>query len=169
MHDDECRALAERLDGPVCSGYQHNDSFPGSHPPAAVSLGYNGSKAAMGLIAQADVVLARGNRLSPFSTQPAYGIDGWPREAVAIQVEMNPDRIGLTPHISHSVFQAARRCAWHKLTPPLTGLEMHIEIRQTDNPVEALAGGSATCNLVIGSPDWLFSSRYGDNGWLRPS
>ena len=26
--------LAERLDAPVCSGYQHNDSFPGSHPLA---------------------------------------------------------------------------------------------------------------------------------------
>jgi sulfoacetaldehyde acetyltransferase len=25
-------ALAERLDAPVCVGYQHNDAFPGSHP-----------------------------------------------------------------------------------------------------------------------------------------
>ncbi|RLB61238.1 MAG: sulfoacetaldehyde acetyltransferase, partial [Deltaproteobacteria bacterium] len=25
-------ALAERLDSPVCCGYQHNDAFPGSHP-----------------------------------------------------------------------------------------------------------------------------------------
>jgi DNA-binding GntR family transcriptional regulator len=25
-------ALAERLDAPVCCGYQHNDAFPGSHP-----------------------------------------------------------------------------------------------------------------------------------------
>jgi sulfoacetaldehyde acetyltransferase len=39
-------ALAEQLDAPVCSGYQHNDSFPGSHPLAAGPLGYNGSKAA---------------------------------------------------------------------------------------------------------------------------
>jgi sulfoacetaldehyde acetyltransferase len=30
----DCVALAERLDAPVCSGYQHNDSFPGSHPLA---------------------------------------------------------------------------------------------------------------------------------------
>ena len=29
---DDCVKLAEKLDSPVCSGYQHNDSFPGSHP-----------------------------------------------------------------------------------------------------------------------------------------
>ena len=57
-------ALAEKLDAPVCSGYQHNDSFPGSHPLACGPLGYNGSKAAMELIAKADVVLALGTRLN---------------------------------------------------------------------------------------------------------
>ena len=67
---DECRTLAERLKAPVCSGYQHNDSFPGSHPLAAGPLGYNDSKAAMELIAQADMVLALGTRLNPFSTLP---------------------------------------------------------------------------------------------------
>ena len=36
---EECVELAERLDAPVCSGYQHNDSFPGSHPLAAGPLG----------------------------------------------------------------------------------------------------------------------------------
>jgi len=35
-------ALAERLDAPVCVGYQHNDAFPGSHPLFAGPLGYNG-------------------------------------------------------------------------------------------------------------------------------
>ena len=57
---DASRRLAERLDAPVCCGYQHNDAFPGSHPLFAGPLGYNGSKAAMQLIAQADVVLALG-------------------------------------------------------------------------------------------------------------
>ena len=42
-------------------------------------LGYNGSKAAMELIAKADVVLALGTRLNPFSTLPGYGIDYWPQ------------------------------------------------------------------------------------------
>ncbi|HXZ15782.1 MAG TPA: sulfoacetaldehyde acetyltransferase [Roseiarcus sp.] len=93
-------ALAERLDAPVCNGYQHNDSFPGSHRLAVGPLGYNGSKAAMELIARADVVLALGTRLNPFSTLSCYGIDYWPREAKVIQVDVNPDRIGLAKPIA---------------------------------------------------------------------
>ncbi|ARC37340.1 sulfoacetaldehyde acetyltransferase [Paracoccus yeei] len=92
--------LAERLDAPVASNYQHNDSFPGSHPLAVGPLGYNGSKAAMELIRQADVVLALGTRLNPFSTLPGYGIDYWPKEAKIIQVDINADRIGLTKKVT---------------------------------------------------------------------
>jgi len=97
---EDCKKLAEKLDAPVCSGYQHNDSFPGSHPLAAGPLGYNGSKAAMELIAKADVVLALGTRLNPFSTLPGYGMDYWPKDASIIQVDMNSDRIGLTKKVT---------------------------------------------------------------------
>ena len=97
---EDCKKLAEKLDAPVCNGYQHNDSFPGSHPLAVGPLGYNGSKAAMELIAKADVVLALGTRLNPFSTLPGYGIDYWPKKATIIQVDMNPDRIGLTKKVT---------------------------------------------------------------------
>jgi sulfoacetaldehyde acetyltransferase len=104
-------ALAERLDAPVCCGYQHNDAFPGSHPLHAGPLGYNGSKAAMELISRADVVLALGNRLNPFSTLPAYGIDYWPREAKIIQNDINPDRIGLTKKIDVGIVGDAGKVA----------------------------------------------------------
>ncbi len=97
---DESRALAERLDAPVCCNYQHNDAFPGSHPLFAGPLGYNGSKAGMELISKADVVLALGTRLNPFSTLPGYGLDYWPGNAKLIQVDINPDRIGLTKTVS---------------------------------------------------------------------
>jgi len=97
---EDCKKLAEKLDAPVCSGYQHNDSFPGSHPLAVGPLGYNGSKAAMELISKADVVLALGTRLNPFSTLPGYGIDYWPKNANIIQVDMNSDRIGLTKKVT---------------------------------------------------------------------
>ncbi len=97
---EDCKKLAEKLDAPVCSGYQHNDSFPGSHPLSVGPLGYNGSKAAMQLISKADVVLALGTRLNPFSTLPGYGIDYWPKNASIIQVDMNPDRIGLTKKVT---------------------------------------------------------------------
>lgn len=107
----DCAALAERLDAPVCSSYQHNDSFPGSHPLAAGPLGYNGSKAAMELISKADVVLALGTRLNPFSTLPGYGIDYWPKTASIIQVDINPDRIGLTKKVTVGIAGDAKQVA----------------------------------------------------------
>ena len=106
---EECKKLAEKLDAPVCNGYQHNDSFPGSHPLAVGPLGYNGSKAAMELISKADVVLALGTRLNPFSTLPGYGIDYWPKNATIIQVDMNPDRIGLTKKVTVGICGDAKQ------------------------------------------------------------
>jgi sulfoacetaldehyde acetyltransferase len=103
--------LAERLDAPVCVGYQHNDAFPGSHPLFAGPLGYNGSKAAMKLIARADVVLALGTRLNPFSTLPGYGIDYWPKAAKVIQVDLNPSRIGLTKAVAVGIVGDAGKVA----------------------------------------------------------
>ncbi len=108
---DASKDLAERLSAPVCCNYQHNDAFPGSHPLAAGPLGYNGSKAGMELIAKADVVLALGNRLNPFSTLPGYGIDYWPQDASIIQVDINADRIGLTKKVDVAIQGDARRVA----------------------------------------------------------
>ena len=108
---EECKKLAEKLDAPVCSGYQHNDSFPGSHPLAAGPLGYNGSKAGMELISKADVVLALGTRLNPFSTLPGYGIDYWPKDASIIQVDINSDRIGLTKKVTVGICGDAKLVA----------------------------------------------------------
>ena len=105
------QALAERLDSPVCCNYQHNDAFPGSHPLFVGPLGYNGSKAAMELIKKADVVLALGTRLNPFSTLPGYNLDYWPNEAKLIQVDINPDRIGLTKPVSVGIVGDARQVA----------------------------------------------------------
>ena len=105
------KALAERLSAPVCCNYQHNDAFPGSHPLACGPLGYNGSKAGMELIAKADVVLALGNRLNPFSTLPGYGIDYWPKDAKVIQVDINADRIGLTKKVTVGIEGDAKMVA----------------------------------------------------------
>jgi len=108
---DASRELAERLSAPVCCNYQHNDAFPGSHPLACGPLGYNGSKAAMELISKADVVLALGTRLNPFSTLPGYGIDYWPKDAKIIQVDINADRIGLTKRVTVGIEGGARQVA----------------------------------------------------------
>ena len=107
----ESMKLAERLDAPVCVGYQHNDAFPGSHPLFAGPLGYNGSKAGMELISKADVVLCLGTRLNPFSTLPGYGMDYWPKDAKIIQVDINPDRIGLTKKVAVGIVGDAKHVA----------------------------------------------------------
>ena len=108
---DASMALAERLDAPVCVGYQHNDAFPGSHPLFAGPLGYNGSKAGMELIKEADVVLCLGTRLNPFSTLPGYGMEYWPAGAKVIQVDINPDRIGLTKKVTVGIIGDAAKVA----------------------------------------------------------
>ena len=117
---DDCKKIAEKLDAPVACGYQHNDSFPGKHPLAVGPLGYNGSKAAMEIISKADVVLALGTRLNPFSTLPGYGIDYWPKKASIIQVDINPDRIGLTKKVTVGISGDAKLVAQQileKLSP----------------------------------------------------
>ena len=73
-----------------CNSYLHNDSFPASHRLWCGPLGYHGSKAAMKLIHEADVVLALGSRLGPFGTLPQYGFDYWPKNAKLIQVDADP-------------------------------------------------------------------------------
>ncbi len=113
---DASRQLAEKLEAPVCCNYQHNDAFPGTHPLYAGPLGYNGSKAGMELIQQADVVLALGTRLNPFSTLPGYGIDYWPKNARIIQVDINASRIGLTKKVDVAIQGDAKLVAEQILT-----------------------------------------------------
>lgn len=89
------RALAEYLSAPVVNSYLHNDSFPAGHPLACGPIGYCGSKAAMRILAKADVVLALGTRLGPFGTLPQYDIDYWPHQARLIQCDVNVAALGL--------------------------------------------------------------------------
>ncbi|MCY4300335.1 MAG: sulfoacetaldehyde acetyltransferase [Aestuariivita sp.] len=105
------KMLAERLGAAVCVGYQHNDAFPGSHPLFAGPLGYNGARAGMDLIKEADVVLCLGTRLNPFSTLPSYGMEYWPSDAKIIQVDINPDRIGLTKKVTVGIVGDAAKVA----------------------------------------------------------
>ncbi len=96
----DCVAFAERLGAPVVNSYLHNDSFPASHPLWAGPLGYQGSKAAMKLIEQADVVVALGSRLGPFGTLPQHGMDYWPKDAKIIQIDADHKMLGLVKKIS---------------------------------------------------------------------
>ena len=108
---EECKALAERLGAPVVTGYLRNDAFPASHPLWCGPLGYQGSKAAMKLIAQADVVVALGSRMGPFGTLPQHGLDYWPKEAKIIQVEADHTNLGLVKKISVGIAGDAKAAA----------------------------------------------------------
>ena len=115
---DDCRMLAERLGSPVVNSYLHNDSFPASHPLWCGPLGYQGSKAAMKLIARADVVLALGTRLGPFGTLPQHGLDYWPERARIIQVDADHKMLGLVRKVSVGICGdagAAAKSLLHRL------------------------------------------------------
>ncbi len=112
----EAIALAERLGCPVVNSYLHNDSFPASHPQWCGPLGYQGSKAAMKLIRQADVVLALGTRLGPFGTLPQHDLEYWPDEAKIIQVDADSKMLGLVKKVQVGICGDAGAAATALLT-----------------------------------------------------
>src|SRR5690606_31707750 len=113
---EECKALAERLGAAVVNSYLHNDAFPASHPLWGGPLGYQGSKAAMKLIATADVVLALGTRLGPFGTLPQYGLEHWPADATIVQVDADARMLGLVKPISVGIDGDGRAAAQASIT-----------------------------------------------------
>lgn len=88
--------IAELLTAPVAMTYLHNDAFPADHPLWCGPIGYMGSKAAMKLLSEADVMLAIGTRLSVFGTLPQYDINYFPETAKIIQIDCNPNNIART-------------------------------------------------------------------------
>ncbi len=107
----EVMALAEHLSAPVINTYLHNDSFPCDHELWAGPIGYQGSKAAMKLLAQADVVVALGTRLGPFGTLPQHDLDYWPQNAKLIQVDTNARKIGLVKPVEVGICGDAKASA----------------------------------------------------------
>jgi sulfoacetaldehyde acetyltransferase len=127
----EAVRLAELLHAPVANSYLHNDTFPASHPLWCGPLGYQGSKAAMKLIAQADVVLALGTRLGPFGTLPQHGLDYWPATAKIIQVDADAKVLGLVKPISVGIHGDAKAAAI-ALLERLEGRELACRANQAE-------------------------------------
>merc|ERR1719189_1005444 len=115
--------LAEMLQCPVATTYLHNDSFPANHKLAVGPLGYQGHQSAMHCIKDADLVIALGTRLSPFGTNPQFGIDYWPKDAKIIQCEIDQRRIGLVKPVDVGICGDAAMAA-EDLTERLATMDL---------------------------------------------
>lgn len=132
---DAAQALAELLHAPVANSYLHNDSFPASHPLWVGPLGYQGSKAAMKLIAKADVVIALGTRLGPFGTLPQHGLDYWPKNAKIIQIDADPRMLGLVKPVEVGIYGDAREAA-SALVARLKGASLASQANREERTAE---------------------------------
>ena len=132
---DECIALAELLGAPVVNSYQHNDSFPASHPLWCGPLGYQGSKAGMTLISKAGVVLVVGSRLGPFGTLPQYGMEYWPENAKIIQIDADHKMLGLVKKISVGICGDAKASSI-ALTERLSKIDLACHTNKQERATE---------------------------------
>src|SRR5258706_3700194 len=172
---EACKALAERLGGPVVNGYLRNDSFPASHPLWCGPLGYQGSKAAMKLIAQADVVVALGSRMGPFGTLPQHGMDYWPKNAKIIQVEADHTNLGLVKKIAVGICGDAKAAA-AALTQRLAGRTLACDATRAQR-ADTIATEKAAWEKELDewtherdaySLDMIEEARREGGNWLHP-
>ena len=158
---DAARRLAEHLSCPVVTSYLHNDAFPASHELACGPLGYQGSKAAMRLLAKADVVLALGSRLGPFGTLPQYGLEYWPASAQVIQVDTDARTRGRVKPIARGIRGDARLAA-EALLAGLQGsgpAPARDETRLTEIAAEKTAWATELAGLATPSQTGRISPR----------
>jgi sulfoacetaldehyde acetyltransferase len=172
---EECKALAERLGAPVVNGYLRNDSFPASHPLWAGPLGYQGSKAAMKLISQADVVVALGSRMGPFGTLPQHGMDYWPKDAKIIQIEADHTNLGLVKKITVGIHGDAKAAA-SALLKRLDGRTLACDATKAERAARIKEEKAAWEKELDGwtherdpfSLDAIEEARKEEGNWLHP-
>lgn len=172
---EECKELAERLGAPVVNGYLRNDSFPASHPLWCGPLGYQGSKAAMKLIAKADVVIALGSRMGPFGTLPQHGMDYWPKDAKIIQIEADHTNLGLVKKISVGICGDAKAAA-KALTARLANKTLACDANKAERAAQIRQEKAAwekeldswTHERDPFSLDMIEEARKEGGGWLHP-
>ena len=172
---EECKALAELLGAPVVNSYQHNDSFPASHPLWCGPLGYQGSKAGMKLISKADVVLVLGSRLGPFGTLPQYELEYGPENAKIIQIDADHKMLGLVKKISVGICGDAKATAV-ALTDRLSKLTLDCQTNRDERIAEITAQKQAweteldewTHEKDPYSLDMIEEAASEDGEWLHP-
>ena len=169
---EECKALAERLGAPVVNSYLHNDSFPASHELWCGPLGYQGSKAAMKLISQADVVIALGTRLGPFGTLPQHDMDYWPKEAKIIQIDADHKMLGLVKPITIGICGDAKAVA-EALTSKLSNTSLACDSSKTER-AKKIAAEKSDWEKEL--DEWIHETdpfsmdmiKDAEEGWLHP-
>ncbi len=168
----ECKALAERLGAPVVNSYLHNDSFPASHELWCGPLGYQGSKAAMKLISQADVVIALGTRLGPFGTLPQHDMDYWPKKAKIIQIDADHKMLGLVKPITIGICGDAKAVA-EALTSKLSNASLACDSSKTER-AKKIAAEKSDWEKEL--DEWIHETdpfsmdmiKDAEEGWLHP-
>jgi sulfoacetaldehyde acetyltransferase len=100
---EELKALAEQFTAPVVSTFRHNDTFPASHPLACGPLGPYGSKAAMQVIARADVVLALGTRLGAYGVPPRQDGASWREDVKIIQIDSDDRALDVASEVALAI------------------------------------------------------------------
>ncbi len=169
---EECKALAERLGAPVVNSYLHNDSFPASHELWCGPLGYQGSKAAMKLISEADVVIALGTRLGPFGMLPQHDMDYWPKEAKIIQIDVDHKMLGLVKPITIGICGDAKAVA-EALTSKLSNASLACDSSKTERARKISAEKSDWEKEL---DEWIHETdpfsmdmiKDAEEGWLHP-
>ena len=169
---EECKALAERLGAPVVNSYLHNDSFPASHELWCGPLGYQGSKAAMKLISEADVVIALGTRLGPFGMLPQHDMDYWPKEAKIIQIDADHKMLGLVKPITIGICGDAKAVA-EALTSKLSNASLACDSSKTERARKISAEKSDWEKEL---DEWIHETdpfsmdmiKDAEEGWLHP-
>ncbi|MFQ5855409.1 MAG: thiamine pyrophosphate-binding protein [Anaerolineae bacterium] len=90
---DQLRRLAERLAAPVAATPWHRGVVPDDHPLGVGQLGNTGTRPALALAAESDVILVVGATLSELTTD-RYGYNVIPRSVRLVQVDIDSEEIG---------------------------------------------------------------------------
>jgi len=91
---DELKGLAEFLGTPVATSYKGKSAFPEVHPLALGMMGTFGQKVANNVIADADLLLVAGCRLSPSDTKRENPNLIAPSQQRIIQIDIDPRNAG---------------------------------------------------------------------------
>ena len=90
---EDLAAISDKHQIMLSSSFGHNSAIPRSSFSVG-SIGRGGSRAAMQLLSEADLVAVIGSRLSRYTTVPYYGFEYWPKSAQVIHVEADWTQIG---------------------------------------------------------------------------